>query len=91
MDSLLQLASQYPLPASVLMIMGALRMVNKPLFLVLRTIADVTPTLKDNEWLEKVERSKLYVSICFLLDYVASVKLPQKVRVVSDGDSSPMP
>jgi hypothetical protein len=91
MDSLLQLASQYPLPASVLMLMGALRMINKPLFLILRTIADATPTLKDNEWLEKVERSKLYVSLSFILDYVASVKLPQKVRVVSDGDASKLP
>jgi hypothetical protein len=78
MDIIIQLVSQYPALASVLMGVGVLRLIFKPLFTFLRIVADATPTAKDNEILDSVEQSKAYSYVAFILDYLASVKLPEK-------------
>ena len=78
---LLPLIAKFPVLASVLMVIGVLRLVNKPLFAFLRTVVDATPTPKDNEILVKIETSKAYKYVSFVLDYLGSVKLPQKTIV----------
>ena len=72
------LISKAPWLASVIMVMGTARLIFKPLFTFLRTVADATPTPKDNELLDKAEKSKLYSAVSFILDWVGSIKLPQK-------------
>lgn len=79
---ILQFANQYPVVASIFMVIGVLRAINKPLFTFLRAVADATPTTKDNELLIKIESSKAYQYVSFLLDYFASVKLPQKTASI---------
>ncbi len=82
MDLVIQFAAQYPIVATILMVVGVLRLVNKPLFAFLNTVVAATPTPKDNEILKKIETSKAYQYISFLLDYLGSVKMPAKVAVV---------
>lgn len=72
---IMDLSAKYPAVVSMLMLMGAVRLLNKPIFAFLHAFVEVTPSSKDNEILGKVENSKLYKSICFVLDYLFSVKL----------------
>jgi len=78
MELIISFANQYPVVASVLMAIGVLRTINKPLFTFLQVLVGSTPTQKDDEILKSVEQSKAYTYLCFVLDYFASVKLPQK-------------
>lgn len=71
------LVAQYPAIASVLLAVGALRLINKPLFAILHNVVDLTPSQKDNEILDKVEKSAAYKFFCVVLDYLGSIKLPQ--------------
>jgi hypothetical protein len=73
-ESLLQ---QYPIPLAVLTIVGALRLIMKPLFELLKAITQVTPSPRDNELLAKVMDSKVYKTLSFVLDWIASVKMPK--------------
>lgn len=76
LDLIMGLSSQHPYVASALMIMGILRAVFKPIMAVLHAYVEASPSEKDNLILEEAEKSSIYKGIAFLLDYVASVKLP---------------
>lgn len=52
-----------------------MRLVFKPLFSVLRTYVDMTSSLKDNEWLNKIESHPITKGILYALDWIASIKL----------------
>lgn len=71
-------ATQYPLLVSGLVFVGILRTINKPLFALLNAYVQATPSEKDDEVLKKVETSKVYTHLVFLLDYFTSIKLPAK-------------
>lgn len=71
-------AATHPWLASTFMVVGMCRAIFKPLMAFLHSIADVTPSTKDNELLAKAESSKVYSVLSFALDYVASIKLPPK-------------
>jgi hypothetical protein len=75
---LVNLVTSYPKIATVFLIMGAARAIMKPLMTLLRTVAEQTPSTKDNELLDQVEKSKVFKTVEFVLDYVASIKLPKK-------------
>ena len=70
------LMGKYPQLAQVLVIVGTLRLVFKPLFTFLHQFVDATPTTRDNEFLSKVEGSKAYKLVAWAMDYFASVKMP---------------
>lgn len=72
---IVQFASSYPHVASVLMIVGILRAINKPLFALFRAYVAATPSDKDNQLLDQVEKSKVYTALVFWLDYLTSIKL----------------
>jgi len=81
-----------PLLYTLLAIIGALRVVNKPLFAFLHKLVEVTPTKRDDEVLEVVERSKAYRAFLWVLDFVASVKVPQKIVAVAiEEATAPLP
>lgn len=73
-----QLVDKFPFIASVLMLIGVLRLINKPLFAFLHAFVLATPTTKDDEALNKVEQSKFYLTVVFILDWLGSIKLPEK-------------
>ena len=58
-----------------LMVVGVLRLINKPLFALLRQYVNLTPDKKDNELLDQVEKSKAYQVFLFAIDWLASIKL----------------
>lgn len=72
----LQLAAKYPAISSILMVVGGLRVLFKPIFSLLRAFVDYTPSIEDNAKLDKVEQSTAYKTIAYILDWFGSVKLP---------------
>lgn len=63
---------------TVFAVMGVLRLMLKPAMLFLHDIAKLTPSQYDDNLLAQWENSKAYASLCWILDYVASIKLPPK-------------
>lgn len=74
---LAELALKFPLLMQVATVMGALRLVMKPLMAVAQSVVDYTPYDKDNLALAKVQSGKVWKSICMLVDWLSSVKLPK--------------
>lgn len=77
LEILLPLISKYPVVSSILLIVGGLRVVLKPIMVAAKAYVDYTATTSDNEKLAAIESSKLYKTISFVLDYLASIKLPK--------------
>lgn len=75
---IVQFATNYPILTTVMLALSVLRTINKPLFSILHSIADVTPYDGDDKALAAVESSPIYASICYVLDWFASVKLPER-------------
>lgn len=78
MNFLVSLMIKYPEFGSALMIIGILRSVFKPLQLVAQAYVDASPSKDDNEKLAKIYQSKVFKVIAWLLDYTASIKIPEK-------------
>ena len=79
-QSLLQLPvvqqiTALPWMVQLFVVMGICRSVLKPLFSLLHTYVDATPSSKDNELLEKVEQSKYVKALSYVLDFLFSAKL----------------
>lgn len=62
----------------VLMVIGALRLVIKPVMSIARSVVEFTPSKADDETLNKVEQSAIYKGAVYALDWLASIKLPAK-------------
>jgi hypothetical protein len=75
MDWLIGFLSQYEWIKTTVIVIGSLRLVLKPVFSVLRTYVDLTASVKDNEWLKRLEEHKITKAIIYALDWLASVKL----------------
>lgn len=92
MDQLiLSLVSAHPTIMAIITVIGALRIVNKPLFAFLHSVMLATNSQKGEAIVTEVETSKVYSGFLFLLDYVASVKPAPKPLVLQaakpDADS----
>lgn len=74
-ELILALATKYPVLVTVLTVIGTLRLVMKPLFSFLHEYVLITETKKDDELLAKVEGSKYFKWVMYVLDYLASVKV----------------
>ena len=61
--------------ASVFVVIGVIRTINKPLFSIIRTIVEATPEKEDDKALDRFERSKTYKAILYMLDWFGSVKI----------------
>jgi hypothetical protein len=77
MEFILGLIAEYPLAASVLVVIGVLRAIFKPIMTAIEAVVEATPTKKDDLALEKAKASKLYLAVVWFIDYFASVKLPK--------------
>ena len=70
-------AGNYGIAIQIVSIVGSLRVALKPLMSGLKSIAEATYwTTKDNEFLAKLENSKIYTTIVYILDWIASIKFP---------------
>jgi hypothetical protein len=61
----------------ILMVMGGLRLVLKPIMAYLEKKALESPEKADDEKLAKMKEAGWYKVLSFVLDYSASVKLPK--------------
>lgn len=73
--SLDSIVTQYPWLATVLIVIGAFRVVAKPLMSLAHTFAAYTPTTKDDAIVAKVEASWAWRAFCWLLDWTTSMKI----------------
>lgn len=69
------IVTQYPWLATVLIVIGACRVVAKPLMSLAHSFAAYTTTTKDDAIVAKVEASWAWRAFCWLLDWTASVKI----------------
>lgn len=79
-ELILSLVQKYPLVSSILVVIGVLRAIFKPLTTLLQKYVKATPSESDNKLLQKVLDSKVYDAIQWFLDYTASIKLPKKEK-----------
>lgn len=77
-EFIMPMVAKYPAIATVLMIVGGLRVVFKPIMSVARAYVDYTSTDSDNKKLDEIESSRVYKGLAYVLDYMASIKLPVK-------------
>jgi hypothetical protein len=71
------LAGKYGAFAQILMIMGLARLCMKPVMTAAGEIVKITPSEKDDAFLNKMLVSPWYKGVCFVLDFVLSIKLPK--------------
>ncbi len=69
------IVTQYPWLATVLIVIGAFRVVAKPLMSLAHSFAAYTTTTKDDAIVAKVEASWAWRAFCWLLDWTASVQI----------------
>ena len=74
----LQMAVQNPKIAAVILVIGSFRVLMKPIMELLKAYVLITPSKKDDELLDKAEKSQLYKIVMFILDYAFSIKSLEK-------------
>jgi hypothetical protein len=77
MEQLMELLLQYPTVMKVVMLVGTLRLVLKPIMVAVESIVLSTPTLSDDSLLAKVKANPIYKVLVFVVDWLGSVKLPK--------------
>lgn len=76
-DQVAFLLEQYPMLQHVVAIMVICRIVFKPLFQILGKYVELTIEEEDDKKLHKIMNSKAYKMTAFIVDMIASVKLPK--------------
>lgn len=76
MDQIEFLLQTYPWLQHVIAIMVICRVVFKPLFAILGRYVELTVEQEDDKKLHKFMGTKTYKMIAFIIDMLASVKLP---------------
>ena len=66
---------QYPWIATILLVMGGMRVLFKPVFSVFHAYVEFTPSPRDNLILDNVEKSAYYKAVVWVLDFVGSIKI----------------
>lgn len=79
----LQLATTYPWLMTIVAVMGTARLVFKAICAAAQYYVDSTIDTADNEVLVKVEQSKWFKAVSFVLDLTLSIKLPVKKEAVA--------
>lgn len=62
----------------VISIVGSLRLAIKPIMSVVSAVVLITPSKSDDLLPEKIMEHKAYKMFVYLVDYLASIKLPKK-------------
>jgi hypothetical protein len=74
----IQLAEKFPTLATIFMVVGALRLIFKPLSAIIEAVVQYTPYDSDDIAWEKVKNHKVYMFLAWFVDWSASIKLPVK-------------
>lgn len=70
------LASRFPWAVTVIAVIGALRLLFKPVMLAIDYYVKSTASPRDDEWVAKFEAGPVYKWLAIALDFIASIKLP---------------
>jgi len=76
-ESIDLLFQSYPFLKTIVFWIVFLRMVNKSLFTIGSKFVQNTENKQDDEKFNKITNNKFYKSFSFILDLLASIKLPQ--------------
>ncbi len=79
-QQILAWANQYPTVATIIMIIGTLRLIMKPLMSFLHQLVAITPGTGDDQLLDEVEHSQIYTTFMYILDWFASIKPPPTAK-----------
>lgn len=71
---ILHYMAQYPLLGKIVLILGSLRFIFKPINSLVWYIVNLTPGEEDDLVYSKVRSSKAFAIFAFLLDFTASIK-----------------
>lgn len=82
LNPIIELIIQYPKAAAVVAVIGTFRLIFKPFMSFLHEFVNITATKKDNQILEKIEKSKAWKVFIYLLDWFGSIKLPKKPKLL---------
>lgn len=74
-------AGGYGVTVQVLSILGSLRAINKPVMAIITAYVQYTPSVEDDTLPQRIMANKYYRLFCFLLDWAASIKLPQAPKI----------
>lgn len=61
----------------IITIIGSLRLLIKPLMGLIEAYVSITPSKKDDLLPAKIKENKTYKMVVYLLDWLASLKLPK--------------
>lgn len=73
--AIVNLAVQFPWLATVIFVMGIMRLVFKPLMALAHNVVEATPSKNDDTILAKIESNVVFKVLAFLIDYVGSIKI----------------
>ena len=71
-------AGKLGIAVQIISIVGSLRLLLKPIMSVVSTVVLITPSKSDDLLPEKIMEHKAYKMFVFVVDYLASIKLPKK-------------
>ena len=73
-------SGQFGIIAQIVSFMGSFRLIFKPLMGVIDVVVKLTPSKSDDNLVQEIEESKIYKSIKFIVDWIASIKLPENKK-----------
>lgn len=74
-EILIGLVAKYPIIASILSIIGLIRLLVKPIMEIIKAYVQYTPTKEDDSFVNKVISSPPYNKFLFVLDWLFSIKI----------------
>lgn len=86
-EAIINCIKEYPWLTNLVMLMGALRLVFKPIFAALEKYIAETPSKVDDERWAAIKNAKGMKTFIWLLDFFASVKIPIGDKNISKGES----
>jgi len=75
-----QYGADFPWLVNAIVIVGTFRLIVKPIVTAIESIVKETPTTKDDEVLERVQRSPAYTWFFYVLDWFTSIKIPPRKK-----------
>ena len=75
-----QVVENHPWVASLLILIGSLRLLFKPIMSLVRSRIAATPTTDDDAQLQRVMSSWWYQTLAWTLDFVASIKIAPPIQ-----------
>ena len=77
-EILIGLVAKYPVVASILSIIGLIRLLVKPVMEIIKAYVAYTPSKEDDSFVNKVIASPIYNKFLFILDWLFSIKIDKK-------------